>query len=235
MPKLWVTSTETVDPGSLAAEHAVQYASFILYKLTGEKYPGTETSTDYYQFDNGKIGYASAYESTLVDGEIRPIPVGQNTWTRSTELHLRSTPVVGIDSITINGQLVDPTLYRIVNHRYLIRLDRLPWAINAQDEIAVTYRHGTPPPRAGRMAALRLANELIYADAGDDRCTLPERITSITRQGTTIAMLDPQDFLQNGKTGIYVVDMFIKAANPNNAKKKPKVFSPDKPFGERRY
>jgi hypothetical protein len=46
-------------------------------------------------------------------------------------------------------------------------------------------------------------------------------------------MLDPQDFLDRGKTGIYEIDMFITSANPRGALKKPQVYVAGRPSGEK--
>jgi hypothetical protein len=231
MPSLWVNAADTVDPTSPSAEWAVQFASFILYKLTGEKYRGTTTSVDTYVLDSvGNLQYAPY----VINGDIENLPVRNYEGKGIHKLYLRGTPVIGVDSIMIDGEMLNPSEYRLVNNAYLVRNDRKPWLIDDLSEVIVTYRHGTPPPNAGKLAALRLANELIWADTGDSRCALPQRVTNISRQGVSATILDPQDFLENGKTGIYVVDLFIKAANPSNAKKKPKVFSPDKPSGDRR-
>ena len=46
-------------------------------------------------------------------------------------------------------------------------------------------------------------------------------------------MSETQDYLDNGKIGIYSIDQFIKAYNPSKAKKKAKVFKPGAPLQER--
>jgi hypothetical protein len=76
------------------------------------------------------------------------------------------------------------------------------------------------------------AIELIKAWEGDD-CALPDRVTSVTRQGISYTILDNQDFLENFRTGIYVIDLFLKTANPAKALAPSKVFSPDMPRARR--
>ena len=63
--------------------------------------------------------------------------------------------------------------------------------------------------------------------AGDDECVLPQRVTPISRQGVSWTLLDPQDFLDNGRTGIYHVDLFLRTVNPDRARLRSRVFSPD--------
>ena len=45
-------------------------------------------------------------------------------------------------------------------------------------------------------------------------CALPERITSVTRQGVSWTVLDPQDFLDKGYTGMSRVDHWLAAVKP---------------------
>lgn len=44
-----------------------------------------------------------------------------------------------------------------------------------------------------------------------------------------MTVLDGQEFLDHGRTGIYEVDLFLKAANPSGALNKTRVLSPDLP------
>jgi hypothetical protein len=86
---------------------------------------------------------------------------------------------------------------------------------------------------AGRMAARTLALEFAKLWAGDDDCALPQRITSVSRQGVSYTILDQQDFIDELKTGLYAVDLFLKSVNPDKARAKAKVFSPDTPRARR--
>jgi hypothetical protein len=124
------------------------------------------------------------------------------------------------------GRELDPSEYSLRNNSYLVRTNGIPWVLDAIHELEIVYTHGTPPPAAGKRAAIRLANELILSDKGSSLCALPERISTVARQGVTYTMLDPQEFISNGKVGIYEIDLFLAAVNPYRAKKRPKVFSP---------
>ena len=90
----------------------------------------------------------------------------------------------------------------------------------------VTFVYGTPPPPAGREAAADLACELLKGWTGGE-CNLPRRLTSITRQGVTMALLDPFQFLNEGKVGVYTVDLFLKTYNPGGLHRRAAVMSPD--------
>lgn len=226
MANLWLTNADTVAPTGEFTTDAVSAASMILYKLTGERYTGINSTTESY----GTGHYASYnIQPVVVDGQIRHIPmaVGQR------ELRLRHSPVRSVESIKLNGVLMDPDSYSLRNNAYIVRTHSVPWIMDVMWDLEVSYTYGAPIPAMAKSAAIRLANELIWSKTGSRECTLPERVTSITRQGESLTMLDPLNFLKEGRTGVYEIDLFLQVVNPNKAKKKSKVFSVDKPRGER--
>jgi len=131
------------------------------------------------------------------------------------------------------GTLLDPSEYSLRNSSYLVRKNSLPWVLDPMNELEITYTYGTPPPAAGKRAAIRLANELILSDMGSGACALPERISSVSKQGVSYTIMDPQEFISNGKVGIYEIDLFLASVNPTKAKKRPKVFLSGGTRGER--
>ncbi len=70
------------------------------------------------------------------------------------------------------------------------------------------------PPGADRAVA-RLADEFVKCARGL-ACSLPERVTSITRQGASWTILDPQDFLKDGLTGIGPIDQWLAQVGTRN-------------------
>jgi hypothetical protein len=97
----------------------------------------------------------------------------------------------------------------------------------------VTYSYGTPVPLAGKMAARKLAIEFARLWSGDENCELPQRVTSVSRQGVSYTILDNQEFIDELRTGLYEIDLFLKVTNPDNARRKSKVFSVDTPRARR--
>ncbi|UDL16772.1 head-to-tail adaptor [Arthrobacter phage Atuin] len=223
----WITAADTIAPTGPYTESAVATASWILFKLSGEKYTGISTSTEAYNSSNYTINQP---EPVVFRGTVYNMPPAAEGF---RNLRLRHSPIVQVLSVEQLGEILDPSEYTLRNNAYLVRKNSLPWVLDPVNDLTITYRHGTPPPAAGRRAALRLANEFILADMGSSACALPERISSVQRQGVSYTIMDPQEFISNGKVGIYEIDLFLAAANPNKAKKKPKIFSVDKPRGER--
>lgn len=226
MAVLWLSKSDTIDPDGEFTQAAVDLASRILFQATGEKYTGISTSTDAYQ---DQYNASVQLQPVVVYGDVINVP---RFPTGVRNLRLRSTPVLSVISITRNGVVMDSTAYTLRNNAYIVQTNGVPWVLDSRD-LMITYRHGTPIPPSGKRVATRLANELIHSWKDDGLCSLPERVQSVTRQGMSFAILDPQEFIHNGKVGIVEVDYFIQAVNPDKARKKSKVFSVDKPRGER--
>lgn len=226
----WVTSADLSSPAEPLAEDAASAASWILYRLSGQRYPGIRYTTEWYGYDHVNCWCSSNPEAdfSLRAHDIVTLPTQQT----QTQLRLRHKPVQSIINVTDATGVLDESLFDLVNDAYLIKSDRSGWDFSSG--IEVKYKYGTPPPPMGRNAAIRLGNELLSLYTNSSSCQLPERVTSVSRQGMSMTILDPQDFINEGRTGIYEIDMFLAVANPSGAKKRAKVFSPDKPRGERR-
>lgn len=229
MAVTWITAADLNNPTSEYAEAAAESASWILYKLTAEKYAGLRNATEWVGLDN-----ADPYQClTFTDyGDFTWVSAHANA-ANTQSVRLRGRPVRSITSVVTASGVAASADYQLVNNALLVRTDGV-WDL-AQG-IIVSYSYGVLPPAAGIMAAKRLGNELLAAvEPGEDgECSLPQRvIQSVDRQGISYTILDPQTFLEEGRTGMYEVDLFIKAANPHNARKRPRVFSPDIPKGRR--
>lgn len=140
-----------------------------------------------------------------------------------------------IIEVKLDGVVLPDTSWEL-QQGYLVRTDGLQWPM-CQDmtepatevgTFQVTYRQGRRVPAGGNLAAGALACEIAKACAGLE-CRLPDRVTDITREGVTMTMLDPQDFLDNGLTGIREVDQWLAAVNPFRQKSPSQVWSPDLP------
>jgi len=201
-----------VDRGLLAA-------SEILYRLSGGRWRGTGCTR------------------TLVveagpRGEL-PLPLpgtGQRPASRhpGSRLTLPDYPVTSVTSVHVNTILLPAVSYRLENGRWLRRLDGagdpIAWT---GSEVQVIYAFGAAPPYGGARAAEVLGVEIALALAGSESCALPQRVQTITRQGMTVAMLDPQDYLREGLSGLPEVDLWLAAVNPGKLRRPSTVWSPD--------
>ena len=62
----------------------------------------------------------------------------------------------------------------------------------------------------------------------DETCRLPRGTQSVARQGVTIELSDPMQYLDAGRTGIPEVDQIVKALNPHSITRSAIVRSPEK-------
>lgn len=237
----WITLSHLDNPSSIDAEDAIQAASFILYMLSGQKYPGIQSVTEQYfceesgapvgcVWDPGNKRFWNSSLNIWAWSYGRGPTSNSNVLLRGRRIRLQHRPVVEVTQVTIGGTDLDPSEYSLLNGEILAREGS--WGLC--DGPVVTYSFGANPPALGRMAARRLANELVMAASGDENCALPAGTTSVSRQGIDLQIFDPQDFMDKGRTGLYEVDLFLAVVNPGKARKRPRVFSPDMPRGYRR-
>lgn len=171
---------------------------------------------------------------------------------RLSEITLGTYPVTSIVEVLVADDsnpdwlsgagtaILDPTLYRVDDYRYLVRLpnpdgssqgwprcQRLDLPTTESDTFSVELTYGILPPSPGIAAAEEWACQMALACVGSSECRLPQRVQSITRQGVSMVMLDPMAFLEAGRTGLYLVDTFLAAYNKNGLKSRASVLSPN--------
>jgi hypothetical protein len=247
MSNLWVETEELgVYAESDYAYEAVKTASYLLWAMSGRKFSGQTTVTERYvsAYDPYLRSGGSRYNyyPVLIGGSVQNLPLGsidrnshhdfQGDGTSSySRMRLRGRKVIRIHNLRDqNGNIIDPNTYYLADHSTVYGTPDAKWS---PSNIEVTYSYGSPPPSAGKSAARMLATELVKLYEGDDTCALPQRTTSVNRQGVSYTILDNQDFIDELKTGLYAVDLFLKTANPDKARARSRVFSPDTPRARR--
>lgn len=158
-------------------------------------------------------------------------------WPRitTTELHetrvgqrvvvLNGRPVHSVDHVYIEGT-TDPLPFTLES-RYRLRMAtpfRYSYACSGTPRIEVQYTYGAEPP-PGVLRGIELyASEITKAMEGDSTCRLPQRVTNIARQGMSMTLLDPGEYLDEGKTGIPEVDSMLRLFNPSGARRPARVY-----------
>jgi hypothetical protein len=192
-----------------------------------------------------------------VDGQLRPILDGGVWYNRDVcgtcapsgcgcaalcEVTLPGL-VQEIIDVRLNGDIVDPTTYRVDNHRKLVRVGADCWPTcqdlrlpdTEDNTFSVTYLRGKPVPEGGRWASGLLACELIKAcSPAAGECALPDNVTSVTREGLTLDLAPfiiggADGAIAFGRTGVPEVDMWLVAVNPNKLRSRSRAYSPDRP------
>ena len=220
----WATTADLCSPcddysvDQALMEDWLQAASDVLYVLSGRQYPGICSDTVW-------VLKRHIHRTSPLDPAIRrrryvPADCGDR-------VSLGMFPLVSITEVVIDGAVVPADQYRIDDYRWLTRVDEQSWRWT--DTFKVTATYGRTPPAMGVRAAATLACELYKACQPEDfgECRLPQRVQSITRQGVSMVVLDPFEFLDDGKTGLYDVDLFLKTVNPSRLARRPSVMTPD--------
>lgn len=255
----WVTrdnlcppcDSDELDPDNL--DRAIAVASNVLWKQSARRYPGHCSETVRPCAARvGRVTYPRIETRSRGTEEFGApvVSCGCNSaddcaCSSIPEVRLPRGPVVSVDSVRVDGALVDGADYRVDDGRKLVRVDGDPWPC-CQDMLAdpetdddtfqVTYTYGRRPPEDGKLAAAVLACEIALAcDPSRSReCRLPKRVQQVTRQGVTLALLDPTDFFEGGNTGLYEVDLFLRSENPAGISRRARILSPDVPTRVRR-
>jgi hypothetical protein len=98
------------------------------------------------------------------------------------------------------------------------------WRGRCGTPVTVEYVYGSRPPVEVQKAIDEIAKELKGLWTNGD-CKLPQRVTSVSREGVNWTVIDPMQFLEGGKTGLYFPDLVISLYPKTTAR--TRVFSPE--------
>lgn len=237
------------DDNKALFQRCVNSAAEILYSLSGRQFGLCELTVRPCRRDEcPPTGSGLRWTPVLSGGEWTNVSCSSCyrgcSCTRVCDVVLPG-PVEEVLQVRQDGIILPPELWRVDNRRSLVRLPGQPeeatlsecWPTCQEMSLPasepgtweVKYLRGRPVPEAGRAAMAELACELGYACLGDPCCKLPKRITSITRDGATMAILDPMTFIDKGLTGLYNVDLWLRSVNPKARSRSAAVLSPDMP------
>lgn len=251
----WATAADVCSPCTEATADLdvwLQVASDLLFELSGQRFPGVLEDTVRPcapgcggSSANGTISpdtyagvYTDVYLGVSEGGEwTGSCGCGQGPacgCTTLSELTLNGWPLLSVTEVVIDGNVLDPNLYRVDDWQRLVRLrgaetsvqswpacQQLDLPTTDPDTFEITFEYGQAPPDAGKHAAASLACQLALACAGSSDCRLPQRVQSVTRQGVSMVLLDPLTFFDDGRTGLYDVDLFLAAYGPQAKKRWP--------------
>lgn len=249
----WATSADVCSPcddysfDPALLDDTLQAASDVLFDLTGRRWPGECTDT---LRPCGFRGEDGAGGGTFPIGQLgttlgacgcrAPLTCGCGGL---SEVRLPGYPVVSIDQVKIDGAVQPADRYRLDENRWLVWIgddsdstvrrrlpccQRLRLADTEENTWSVTYTYGQGPPIGGVLAAASLGCQLAMACQPETvgACRLPRRVTSITRQGVTTAVLDPLSLFQDGKTGLAEVDLWVASVNRGAKQRRATVMLP---------
>ena len=161
--------------------------------------PIWESATGYPIADISQRTRSDAYQRNMID-----LTDGLGTF-----------PIRSITEVVVDGEVVDPAFYTLVNQRWLEPREvgnaenpLIPWPnqyprkpVGSVGTWYITLTYGREAPPLLVQAAAKLACELWKQAIGAD-CEIPDNATSITREGVTVSFPQPE---QN-RWGIAIID-----------------------------
>lgn len=246
----WAPNTSTCSTWSSytpeVQDYALQFATFILWAATGRQFglctvqvrPVRHRTIPPYltypaMYDPwGGDGGTFSWGLLASGGGTQLVNFAESCDGSPPEILLPG-PVNAVSSVSIDGVVVSPTVYRLDGDR-LVRQDGNAWPVTQDltkplgqvDTWSITYVRGVPVPAVVNSAAGLYACQVAKARTGGT-CVLPNRVTSITRQGVSVQLVSINDYLEKGLTGVADVDQLILAINPSHARARGRVLSQD--------
>ena len=115
-----------------------------------------------------------------------------------------------------DGVTLDAGSYRVEGGYRIVRTDgerfaRQSFGLGSGTTTTIAYNYGRPVPIELQIAARDLARELKRACTDPNGCALPDRVTSIARQGVAFTLMDLASLMNTGATGVMSVDMVLSA------------------------
>lgn len=148
------------------------------------------------------------------------------------------SPVNTVVSVKMDGtpMVTGGSAYRVDDNRFLVRTDGAAWPrcndLTLDDTHAgtwsVTAAYGEDIPDSARLAMGELTCEILKASSGED-CRLPPGVTQLVREGVTIQYPDVGQLLKEGRTGLYLTDLFLSTENPEGHRQRARVYGVDRP------
>jgi hypothetical protein len=253
MPAPWVTpeQVQAVCPAAWDGTQLagpIEAASSILFALSGGVWPGPQADVVRPCTPLQSLGYTggSSYGPVYATGAWAPLGgwcgcSGPDVCGCATASHVQlpGVPATSVQAVTVDAVVLPATAYRLTD-QLLVRTDGGSWPCCQDLAVAgdqpgawqVAYTWGAEPPLAGQYACAALACELWKATTGSaepgivDSCRLPKRITSITRQGVSMALLDPMTMFPEGLTGLPEVDLWLGSLRYGQAHRPAVVLVP---------
>lgn len=191
--EVWFDPAFLSTPDPELAEEAAIAATWAIWKLSGERFHGPQCWIEDYRTIRG-------YCTIQLD----QWPVSEVFSVSRVDLCGNSVSITGIGTTVENW-------CDLGSGRVKICCGNSFGACGCSSNgsiVRVHYKTSNNLPPGADRAAFRLAQEYVLASQGE-ACALPERVTSINRQGASWTILDPQDFLEDGLTGIGPIDQWL--------------------------
>ena len=254
----WITGDDVAECCGVAADavgtftvlldDAADVASELLYEYSGRRFAGLceREGVRPCHGDCG-CGFQVLSRGHIVDpwGAYQSGCGGRGCWCHDLSRVKLAGYVQEITQVKISGVIVDPSEYRVDEHKYLTRKNGSRWPSCSRADLddtedgtfSVDYTYGRIPPLAAIDAAKQFACQIYLQCAAsvggtEADCQIPANATRVTRQGITVERSLFQRNAQTGswETGMPSVDFFLNGVNPKGLMRNGLFFGPRKRF-----
>jgi len=235
------SATAIVGTNTVMLDDAADVASQLLYELSGRRWVGL-CSREGVRPCHGSCscGVQILSRGHIVDAWGRWPCEGRTCGCRSMSRVKLAGYVREVTQVKLDGDVVDDSVYRVDEHKWLTRVDGGRWPTCSHVDLpdteegtfSVSYTYGKTPPLAGVEAAKQLACQIFMRCPGSGGegadCQIPDGVVRITRQGIT---MDRAFFGRDPKTGKWYtglasVDYFLNTYNPKGLARRGLFISP---------
>jgi len=189
------------------ALEALIEATWLLSGLVNDRYHQAECREDHYQYRRGLCRIELAHQP--VDTVFEVVKLDPDT---GEETAIDGWKKMAGGSVRICCRGGNSLYYFPYGHDPLLPCDPIPCGNCDDHVIVVRYRTKDNLPPGCARQVMKLAYEF-WKSSNGKACSLPERITNVTREGVSWTLLDPLDFLDKGLTGIGSIDLWISRVN----------------------
>lgn len=201
---------------SSVIEDAIGQASYILWRMSGGRMYGVCEET--VRPTPGRCGDLTSCDAHCT----------------VSSLKLGQTPVQRIKWVMIDGEILSPSEYRLLDHDMLIRVgDRWPHCqhldrpLTEEGTFGIRYRFGHEVDPITKQAGVDLVMEFIkLAVPGDRARRLPGAVASASSQGLSFSMQDRNTLVREMGSYLESVNRFMSFWNPT-VQPETYVYSPD--------
>lgn len=195
--EVWVDPSTLSTPDPVLAEEAALSATWALWSLSGERFHGAQCWVEDYRTIRGYCNI-----------QLRQWPVAEIVQVSTIDMCGVAVAATGVGTIITGWCNKGAGEIRVCCNDGSSYTTTACGCNPNGSVVRVHYKTANNLPPGADRVAHRLAEEYVKASQGA-ACALPERITSITRQGASWTILDPQDFLQDGLSGIGPIDGWL--------------------------
>lgn len=168
------------------------------------------------------------------DATVRPVLSQSGCWADPVPVTLVA-PVQRVRWVMIDGSVLTPSAYRLMDNNKLLRIDGEAWpacqdltrTLSETNTFAVRYSFGSPVDELTRRAVADTAAELIKMTQPDTTSRrMPPNVRSSNASGVSLSMQDRNQLIRELGSYLESVNRFMAVHNPHT-ELETFVYSPD--------